>query len=73
MGWREDQLRFMEKSLLFAFGQTLSIEQLYAANVTKTRMKPDNITEKATIYLCVLRKNWDTLLLYPMPVAFIVP
>ena len=48
---------FHGKSLLFAFGQTLSIEKLYAASVTKTRTKPDNIGKNNSNYLCDLRKN----------------
>lgn len=51
MGWRANQLRFMGKSLLFATGQTLSIQRLYAHVVAKTRRKGDNFVKKRTIYL----------------------
>ena len=57
MGWRENQLRFIEKSLLFAVGQTLSDKKLYARRVTKTRTKADNIVKIRANYLCEMRKN----------------
>ena len=37
--------------------KALSTVKLYAGNVTKTRMKADNIAEKQINYLCVLRKK----------------
>ena len=48
---QKNQLRFMGKSLLFATGQTLSIQRLYAHVVAKTRRKGDNFVKKRTIYL----------------------